>query len=101
SIQVAGWRRRHGGRSLFPREAASCLRRGRRSARLALIRYKWRDKCAIRIRQQVQEFHFGEIADQLKAREGRVVHAEAAEVREFEPHEMAQNGADDVAVRDE
>jgi hypothetical protein len=48
-----------------------------------------------------QELHFGEIANQLKAGERRVVYANPPEVRELQPHEIAQHGADDVAVRDE
>src|SRR5579862_321543 len=69
--------------------------------RLALPGRERADECAIRIRQQVQELDLSEIANQLETRERRVVHANPPEVRELEPHEMAQDGADDIAVRDE
>src|SRR5271156_1961139 len=66
-------------------------------SRSGLFRYKRHGERAIRIGQQVKEFDFGEVADHLETRERCVVHADSPEVREFEPHEMAQNGADDIA----
>ena len=41
------------------------------------------------------------LTDQLNAREGRVVHPDAPEVLQFQAHQFAQDGANDVAVRDE
>src|ERR1700733_8740142 len=68
-------------------------------SRSGLFRFKRHGERAIRIRQQVQELHFRKVADQLETRERRVVDTDSPEVREFEPHEMAQDGADDIAVR--
>src|SRR5580704_19445380 len=70
------------------------------AATSGFFRYKRRGERSIRIWQQVQELHFSEIANQLNAGERRVVHPNPPEVRELQPHEIAEYGADDVAVRD-
>src|SRR5579864_2123783 len=60
-----------------------------------------RNERALGIRQQVHKLHFGEIAYNLNRRESRVVDADATEVLQLRSDEMAQHGANNVAMRDE